>query len=272
MFEKAQTDYEAMAQALAIEKALGSGRGKVGAHDQRCSITEDSNPEGHNRYTGGTKGDCTVIMPRGSVTEEAQDEFSEEMHPRDDRGRFGGGSNEQGRSHAAGEAGRGELAGQHFREGSKFPITVEGVHYSGQAGLKELDPGKYGSAHPGVEFKRIQQMEPGKLRDELMRRSYLYAGENPKPEGVLGGVHNAYAAKLTNIYDGAKDPEHLRETCKNGNEWERAVIDHHYDGYLAPSPGSHGSVVLLGTPAVKVSPVHAGAHGERLSVTEEVAA
>jgi len=32
------------------------------------------------------KGDCTVIMPRGSVTEEAQDEFSEEMHPRDDRG------------------------------------------------------------------------------------------------------------------------------------------------------------------------------------------
>ena len=217
------------------------------------------------------KGDCTVIMPRGSVTEEAQDEFSEEMHPCDDRGRFGGGSNEQGRSHAAGEAGRGELAGQHFREGSKFPITVEGVHYSGQAGLKELDPGKYGSAHPGVEFKRIQQMEPGKLRDELMRRSYLYAGENPKPEGVLGGVHNAYAAKLTNIYDGAKDPEHLRETCKNGNEWERAVIDHHYDGYLAPSPGSHGSVVLLGTPAVKVSPVHAGAHDERLSVTEEVA-
>jgi hypothetical protein len=114
-------------------------------------------------------------------------------------------------------------------------------------------------------------MEPGKLRDELMRRSYLYAGENPKPEGVLGGVHNAYAAKLTNIYDGAKDPEHLRETCKNGNEWERAVINHHYDGYLAPSPGSRGSVVLLGTPAVKVSPVHAGAHDERLSVTEEVA-
>ena len=54
MFEKTQTDYEAMAQALAIEKALGSGRGKVGAHDQRCSITEDSNPEGHNQYTGGS--------------------------------------------------------------------------------------------------------------------------------------------------------------------------------------------------------------------------
>jgi hypothetical protein len=41
MFEKTQTDYEAMAQALAIEKALGSGRGKVGAHDERLSVTEE---------------------------------------------------------------------------------------------------------------------------------------------------------------------------------------------------------------------------------------
>ena len=65
MFEKTQTDYEAMAQALASDGGALAAElnvhctkmyeaSKVGAHDQRCSITEDSNPEGHNQYTGGS--------------------------------------------------------------------------------------------------------------------------------------------------------------------------------------------------------------------------
>jgi len=122
MFEKTQTDYEAMAQALASDGGALAAElnvhcmkmyeaSKVGAHDQRCSITEDSNPEGHNQYMGSSatkpvsamfgeriqrinavrasrgqqplsedeaKGTASYTdglykdMPRGSVTEEAQ--------------------------------------------------------------------------------------------------------------------------------------------------------------------------------------------------------
>ena len=172
----------------------------------------------------------------------------------------------QGGSHEGSAGQRGELPGQHFREGSKFPTTVVGVHYSGQAGLSALDPNKYGTGNPGREYQRIMQMEPGPARDALLQRTYLYVapnGETPKPEHILRDKSNAYEAKLTNVYDLAKDPEHLRDSAKNANELERSIIEHHYDGYMAPSPGEHGSMVLLGTPQVAVRPHYytpAGAH------------
>lgn len=172
----------------------------------------------------------------------------------------------QGGSHEGSAGQRGELPGQHFREGSKFPTTVVGVHYSGQAGLSALDPNKYGTGNPGREYQRIMQMEPGPARDSLMQRTYLYVapnGETPKPEHILKDKSNAYEAKLTNVYDLAKDPEHLRDSAKNANELECSIIEHHYDGYMAPSPGEHGSMVLLGTPQVAVRPHYytpAGAH------------
>ena len=86
MFEKTQTDYEAMAQALASDGGALAAElnvhctkmyeaSKVGAHDQRCSITEDSNPEGHNQYTGGSAVKVSPVHAgahdeRLSVTEE----------------------------------------------------------------------------------------------------------------------------------------------------------------------------------------------------------
>lgn len=176
----------------------------------------------------------------------AHDEFTEELHPRDDHGKF---------SNAEGSGSGRSVPEFHERSGGKFPITVLGVHYSGQPDLTTLDPSRYGSGARGAESRRIGQLEPGPDRDLISQRAYLYKSENgekPAPEGVLRNAHNAYQVKMTNIYDGDKDPEHFKD-LRDGNKFELAVVKGGYDGYYAPHPGERGSVVLLGTHPVPVS-------------------
>ena len=102
----------------------------------------------------------------------------------------------------------------------------------------------YGSGLRGAEHERVFSSPDTRLR----QRIYFYAnkGTGINPESGVGG--HAHGVSLDNLYDTASG-----KIRGNGSEFESAVLNAGYDGYLSRLPGKQSDVaVLLGKHAVPV--------------------
>lgn len=86
-------------------------------------------------------------------------------------------------------------------------VTVQGVHFSPQAGLDALDSAMYGTGSPGAERARLAGLPAG---DPLRHRIHLYVdGPAVRKEGTVQGS-NRYGAEVGNLYPLEADPAGLR--------------------------------------------------------------
>ena len=134
-----------------------------------------------------------------------------------------------------------------FGESSDRPgsVRVQGVHYSKDQ-LSQVDGNYYGSnvsRNNGAEAGRVRAARDSRLG----QRGYFYinTGNGIKPEEGVGSVpHTAY---LNNLYDTATGVI----TARDANDFETAVIDAGFDGYINRSAGM---AVVLGNKQVPVIP------------------
>ena len=134
------------------------------------------------------------------------------------------------------------------RPGAAAP--VEAVHFSQQQ-RSSLSSAAYGSGLRGAEMERVMRSSDARLR----QRAYFYVnqGTGIRPESGVGA--HAHRVTLNNLYDTAKG-----EIKGAGNEFESAVLDAGYDGYLVRLPGTQsGQAVLLGAHNVPVEYLGLGA-------------
>jgi hypothetical protein len=121
--------------------------------------------------------------------------------------------------------------------GRKQPgaVSVDAVHY-GKEKTPVLNGNRYGSGINGAEAKRLAYSTDPRIR----RRVYFYAptefGKMKAPEAGLGNY--VYIQKFDNILAPSPEMSRLyRESGKDDNAFESAIIDAGYDGYYAPSMG-----------------------------------
>lgn len=124
-------------------------------------------------------------------------------------------------------------------------IRVQGVHFS-KGQLSQVDGNFYGtnvSRNNGAEAARVRSAKDSRLG----KRGYFYinTGNGIKPEAGVGSVpHTAY---LNNLYD----TETGIITARDANEFESAVLDAGFDGYINRS---YNMAVVLGNKQVPVVP------------------
>lgn len=135
-------------------------------------------------------------------------------------------------------------------------VTVEGVHYSNNAGLDALSGTAYGSNHRGGEYARLR--DGGRRLAPLLKRVYFYpmdADLSKRGESMVGR-RGVYEATLSNIYDYRTDPRNLwaaaakaakRNASSVANEFELQVIKAGFDGYR-----DEDMAVVLGVDSVPV--------------------
>jgi hypothetical protein len=94
---------------------------------------------------------------------------------------------------------------------------------------------------------RLQGADP-----RLKQRIYFYIdrGTGINPEAGVGG--QAHLVNLQNLYDVDEDALRLRRDNEAFNDFESAVIDAGFDGYMVRDAGPSGNAVLLGRHAVPV--------------------
>ena len=120
---------------------------------------------------------------------------------------------------------------------------VEAIHFSQQQ-RASLSSGAYGSGLRGAEMERVMRSSDTRLRQRVY--FYVNQGTGIRPESGVGA--HAHRVTLANLYDTAKG-----EIKGAGNDFESAVLDAGYDGYLVRLPGSQsGQAVLLGAHSVPV--------------------
>ena len=125
-------------------------------------------------------------------------------------------------------------------------MTVEAYHFSQQP-RQMLSTGLYGSGLQGSDREEILGHEDRRLRDRLY--FYVNKGTGVRPESGVGGI--AHKAVLSNIYDSDADVKRLKQG-RGKREFESAVLDAGYSGYLTRLDGSQpGQVILLGPQTVK---------------------
>ena len=129
-------------------------------------------------------------------------------------------------------------------------VAADLTHFSPEAGLKELDPARYGSGIPGDERSRLRS-QPGAVKE----RTYYYTSPPDKviPEAGLG--QNRYKASSENLYDIAADPLGFKKLATESNRqpWdsnfnpgtidrgrfandlERLVKEYGYEGMMNPN-------------------------------------
>ena len=95
------------------------------------------------------------------------------------------------------------------------PTSITGYHYSNLPDLSQTDVTKYGTGIKGSESNRLN------LADALRNRTYFYTNPNTKEAG-LGP--NQYSADLNNLYDLSADPDRLKQTAQNFNQYQ-GIID-----------------------------------------------
>ena len=95
------------------------------------------------------------------------------------------------------------------------PTSATGYHYSNLPDLSQTDVTKYGTGIKGSEANRLN------LADALRNRTYFYTNPNTKEAG-LGP--NQYSADLNNLYDLSADPDRLKQTAQNYNQYQ-GIID-----------------------------------------------
>jgi hypothetical protein len=136
------------------------------------------------------------------------------------------------------------------REGAASAVAY---HYSTQP-RTTLDSVMYGTGLRGAEMARLQGADP-----RLKQRVYFYIdrGTGINPEAGVGG--QAHRVNLQNLYDVDEDALRLRRDNEAFNDFESAVIDAGFDGYMVRDAGPSGNAVLLGRHAVPVEQL--GARG-----------
>ena len=129
------------------------------------------------------------------------------------------------------------------REGA---ATAVGYHYSKQPSTS-LSSSMYGTGLRGAEMARLEGADP-----RLKQRVYFYVdrGTGINPEAGVGG--QAHRVNLENLYDVDEDTLRLRRDNNSFNDFESAVIDAGFDGYLTRDAGPSGNAVLLGQHDVPV--------------------
>jgi len=129
------------------------------------------------------------------------------------------------------------------REGAASAV---GYHYSTQP-RTTLDSVMYGTGLRGAEMTRLQGADP-RLKQRI--NFYIDRGTGINPEAGVGG--QAHRVNLQNLYDVDEDPLRLRRDNESFNDFESAVIDAGFDGYMVRDAGPSGNAVLLGRHAVPV--------------------
>lgn len=139
-----------------------------------------------------------------------------------------------------------------FQEGhGAHPSSAVGVHYSGKAGLTELDPREAGTGSAGGERRRFGMGNYGRNNpDEIAPRTYFYVRDGnalPSKEAAVAGTH-PYEVRLNNLYDSDADLDGIVSSAKNQDEIEEGIHNAGYDGFVQSSPPGmpkgHVAVVL----------------------------
>jgi len=143
------------------------------------------------------------------------------------------------------------------------PAAAEfvGYHYSAvpRAQLSGTAYGSATSANRGKEYERVMGSRDRRLRN----RVYFYTApmaEIPRSEPVVTGAQ-IHKAVLKNIYDVRNEDARL-DGKSGGSEFESAVIDAGYDGYVSHEAGM---IVLLNTRPVPVQHI-----GNRQGMREQI--
>lgn len=113
-------------------------------------------------------------------------------------------------------------------------VTVEGWHY-GKAKVPALSGVMYGSGIKGAEADRLAQSRDRRIKS----RVYFYINRDdgtppPKEDGL--GPHK-YEQRLSNLYDPSTGDPRIPLIRDGMNEFESAILDAGYDGYIAPRFG-----------------------------------
>jgi hypothetical protein len=95
------------------------------------------------------------------------------------------------------------------------PSSATGYHYSNLPDLTQTDVTKYGTGIKGAEADRLN------LADALRNRTYFYTNPADREAG-LGP--NQYSAEMTKLYDLTADPDRLKQTAQNFNQYQ-GIID-----------------------------------------------
>jgi hypothetical protein len=98
----------------------------------------------------------------------------------------------------------------------KNPASAELTHFSNEPNLTQTDPSRYGTGIKGAEAERLTSP------DAVRNRTYFYAGRPERGESGLGA--HRYAARASDLYDVASDPEGLH----------RLATEHNTTPYSAP--------------------------------------
>ena len=169
------------------------------------------------------------------------------------------GPSRSARSDAAGGGRNRDLAEGQLRGRQTYGVEtpgaaapLEAIHFSREQ-RSALSAGAYGTGLKGAEAARLQGADA-----RLRQRIYFYfnQGTGIRPEAGVGP--HAHRVTLNNLADGA-DPA-LRKPGMTANEFESAVLDAGYDGYLVRLPGQQsGQAVLLGAHNIPVEYLGMGA-------------
>lgn len=110
------------------------------------------------------------------------------------------------------------------------------IHFGKQTGLSYLSGSSSGTGIKGAEQERLQNSSDPRIK----RRVYFYLpveGGIPQPEIGLGGA--VYEADIDGLYDFRTAEKPIRGA---GNDFETALLDQGYRGYIAPE---QGTIVIL---------------------------
>ena len=214
---------------------------------------ENPNGEGYRSWISGAGRSDLQGWVEGDLrdrTRRVEEEFAE---------RYGWGRpNATGdRQDRTGAEGRSESLPRYGRPIDGNAVTAFGLHYS-KAQRDELS-----SAYFGTGMKAEERIRLGIAKDpRIKRRLYFYTdtGRGIVPESDVGA--HAHSVQLDNLYDMDVDALKLykrenedgsyRSDHTRMNEFESAIIDAGYDGYVTHQFGKGGAAVLLGTHSVPV--------------------
>lgn len=139
-----------------------------------------------------------------------------------------------GRGDAGAQPGAQTARGWSKRSPQPGSVTVEGWHY-GKAKVPALSGVMYGSGIKGAEADRLATSRDRRIKS----RVYFYINRDdgtppPKEDGL--GPHK-YEQRLSNLYDPSTGDPRIPLIRNGMNEFESAILDAGYDGYIAPRFG-----------------------------------
>jgi len=167
--------------------------------------------------------------------------------------------NERAGGRAAGDGEAVQLAS--YGTPATGAVSAQGFHYSG-AERKQLDGRYYGTGAKGREAPRVFAAEDKRLRERIY--FYVDAGKGITPEQGVGA--HSHTVNLNNLYD-ANQESWIQRQVNNDNDFESAVIDNGFDGYVVDF-GTQRAAVLIGRHSVPVTYVGSGKQTGAVNASE----